>query len=106
MNQQNKHAQTIRNLYINEYALNKHGDGMNVNLGAPYVAIINKIIERGYSGNQTEAIRQALLAYNRELEEEEVRLVNKGIETEMKEIRAGRVKLYSHAEIKKKYGIK
>ncbi|MFH1257782.1 MAG: hypothetical protein ABIG96_03910 [Candidatus Micrarchaeota archaeon] len=76
---------------------------MNVNLGAPYVAIINKIIERGYSGNQTEAIRQALLAYNRELEEEEVRLVNKGIEHEMQKIRSGKTKLYSLDEIKKKY---
>ncbi|MFH0971234.1 MAG: hypothetical protein V1835_01570 [Candidatus Micrarchaeota archaeon] len=76
---------------------------MNVNLGAPYEAIINKIIERGYSANQTEAIRQALLAYDRELEEEEVRLVNKGIEMEMQEIRAGRTKLYTLAEIKKMF---
>ncbi len=78
---------------------------MNVNLGAPYVAIIKRIIEKGYSANQTEAIRQALLAYNRELEEEEVRLVNKGIESEMMGIRAGKTKLYTHAQMKKKYGI-
>ena len=53
---------------------------MNVNLGIPYETIVKKAIEQGYAGNQTEVIRQALLAYERTLEEEEVKLVNKGIE--------------------------
>ena len=35
---------------------------MNINLGTRYEAIIHKIIEKEYAGNQTEAIRQALLA--------------------------------------------
>jgi Arc/MetJ-type ribon-helix-helix transcriptional regulator len=78
---------------------------MNVNLGAPYLAIIDKIIEKGYSASQTEAIRQALIAYDQKLEEEEVRLVNKGIESEMKDIRSGKAKLYTHAEIKKRYNL-
>lgn len=77
---------------------------MNVNLGIPYEAIVNKAIEKGYAGNQTEVIRQALLAYERQLEEEEVRLVNKGIELEMREIKEGRMKGKSLESIKRKYG--
>ena len=77
--------------------------GMNVNLGVPYEAIVNKAIEQGYAGNQTEVIRQALLAYERQLEAEEASLVNKGIELEMQEIREGRAKTKGIAQIKKKY---
>ena len=34
---------------------------MNINLGAPYEMAIKRIIEKGYAGNQTEVIRQAVL---------------------------------------------
>ncbi|MEK7540192.1 MAG: hypothetical protein AAB558_03005 [Patescibacteria group bacterium] len=74
-----------------------------MNLGVPYEAIVNKVIEKGYAGNQTEVIRQALLAYERQLEEEEAKLVNKGIELEMQEIREGKIKTKSLESIKKKY---
>lgn len=80
-----------------------YGGFMNVNLGIPYEAIVKKTIEKGYAGNQTEVIRQALIAYERIIEEEEVSLVNKGIEFEMQEIKEGKVKTKSLAEIKKKY---
>jgi len=76
---------------------------MNVNLDVPYEAIVKKVIEKGYAGNQTEVIRQALLAYERQLDEEEVKLVNKGIEMEMQEIKEGRIKTKSLEHIKKKY---
>jgi Arc/MetJ-type ribon-helix-helix transcriptional regulator len=76
---------------------------MNINLGEPYELIVRKIIERGYAGNQTEVIRQALLNYDRMIEEEEVVLVNKGIEFEMQEITAGRAKTKSLEALKKKY---
>lgn len=77
---------------------------MNVNLGAPYEAIMQKFIERGYAGNQTEVLRQALVAYERMVEEEEVRLVRKGIEFEMQEIDSGRVKVIPFEKITAKYG--
>ena len=76
---------------------------MNVNLDVPYEVIVKKIIEKGYAGNQTEVIRQALLAYERQLEEEEVKLVNRGIEIEMQEIKEGKIKTKSLDQIKKKY---
>ncbi len=76
---------------------------MNVNVGAPYEAIIQKIIEKEYAGNQTEAIRQALLAYERVLEEEEKRLVAKAVEIEMCEVKAGNIKTKSFEEMKKKF---
>jgi len=78
---------------------------MNVNLGAPYEAILRRMIEKGYAGNQTEAIRQALLELERKLEEEEFRLVEKGVEIEMQEIRSGGKKTYTHEQVKKKLGL-
>jgi len=78
---------------------------MNANLGVPYEAIVKKAIEKGYAGNQTEVIRQALLAYERALDEEEVILANKGTEMEMQEIREGKTKTVSLSKIKKKYAL-
>lgn len=74
---------------------------MNINLGAPYDAAIREIIQKGYAGNQTEAIRQAILAYKRMIEEEELNLVHKAVEIEMLELDAGKVKTYSLQDIKK-----
>jgi len=76
---------------------------MNVNVGAPYEAIIQKIIEKEYAGNQTEAIRQALLAYERILEDEERKLVQKAVEVEVAEYKAGNIKAKSFEEMKKKF---
>ena len=76
---------------------------MNINIGAPYEAVIKKIMDAGYAGNQTEVVRQALLAYARELEEEEVKLVNKGIELEMQEIKSGELKTKTLEQMKRKY---
>ena len=74
-----------------------------MNLGAPYEAIISRVIEEGYAGNQSEVIRQALLAYGRMLEEEEVKLVNRGIESEMQEIKSGKLKVKGMGQLRKKY---
>lgn len=74
---------------------------MNINLGAPYEAAIREIIQKGYAGNQTEAIRQAILAYKRMIEEEELNLVHKAVEIEMLELDSGKVKTYSLQDIKK-----
>jgi len=78
---------------------------MNINLGTPYETAIKKIIEKGYAGNQSEVIRQAITAYERMLEEEELMLVHKAVEIEMEEIKSGKVKNYTLDEIKKRYNI-
>lgn len=78
---------------------------LNVNLGTPYEAIIENIIKKGYAGNQTEVIRQALMFYERYIEEEEVQLVNKAIATKMAELESGQAKTKPLSEIKKKYGL-
>jgi len=75
---------------------------LNVNLGTPYEAIIEKIIKKGYAGNQTEVIRQALTLYEREIDEEEARLVDRGVESMMADIETGKVKTYSLEEVMKK----
>ena len=76
---------------------------MNVNLGAPYEAIANKVIEKGYAGNQTEVVRQALINYERMIEEEEKELVTKAVKIEMNEVKAGNIKTKSLNEVKKKF---
>ncbi len=74
---------------------------MNIILGVPYEAVIKRIIEKGYAGNPTEVIRQAILAYEHMLEEEELMLVHKAVVIEMEEIEAGRVKTHSFEDMKK-----
>ncbi len=79
---------------------------MNVNLGTPYESILKKIIEKGYAGNQTEAIRQALIEFDRKISEEEVALVHKAVEFETIRVDSGEVKTYSWEEVKKKAKIR
>ena len=74
---------------------------MNIILGVPYEAAIKRIIEKGYAGNQSEVIRQAILAYERMLDEEELMLVHKAVKIEMEEIEAGRAKTHTFEDIKK-----
>ncbi len=74
---------------------------MNINIGTPYEAAIKRIIEKGYAGNQTEVIRQAILAYERMLDDEELMLVHRAVEMEVKEIEADEAKSFSFDQIKK-----
>ncbi|MBI4406378.1 hypothetical protein HY571_00505 [Candidatus Micrarchaeota archaeon] len=76
---------------------------MNMNLGAPYEAIIQKLINREYAGNQTEVVRQALVNYERTIAEEEAILVHRAVEAEMEKIRSGEKKTYTLEEVKKRF---
>jgi Arc/MetJ-type ribon-helix-helix transcriptional regulator len=75
---------------------------LTVNLGTPYEAIIESIIKKGYAGNQTEVIRQALTSYERQLEEEEAVLVHRGVEAAMADIRSGKAKTYTLEEVRER----
>ena len=74
---------------------------MNISIGSPYEAVIKRIIEKGYAGNQTEVIRQAILAYERMIEEEELVLVHRAVMLEVSEIEAKTIQSYTFDEIKK-----
>jgi Arc/MetJ-type ribon-helix-helix transcriptional regulator len=74
---------------------------MNIIIGPPYEAVIKRIIDKGYAGNQTEVIRQAILAYERMLEEEELMLVHRAVKVEVSEIDAKKTSSYTFDEIKK-----
>ncbi|MBU1197024.1 hypothetical protein KJ765_00775 [Candidatus Micrarchaeota archaeon] len=76
---------------------------MNVSLGPPYEALMKRLIEKGYAGNQTELIRQALMAYERKVDEEEVLLVRKGVDHEMRLVESGQMKTIPFDKIKAKY---
>jgi len=73
---------------------------MNINIGSPYEAAILRIIEKGYAGNQTEVIRQAILAYERMLEEEELMLVHRAVTMEVSEMEAKKTPTFTFDEIK------
>lgn len=74
---------------------------MNISIGSPYEAVIKRIIEKGYAGNQTEVIRQAILAYERILEEEELILVHRAVTVEVSEIESKKTPSFSFDEMKK-----
>jgi hypothetical protein len=74
---------------------------MNINIGRPYEEAIRRIIDKGYAGNQTEVIRQAILAYERMIEEEELMLVHRGVSIEMGEVLAGTTHLTSLDEMRR-----
>jgi len=78
---------------------------VNVILGAPYEAAIKRIIARGYAGSQTEVIRQSILAYEKVLKAEEMRLVGKGVEADMADIKSGKVGVITLEDLEKKYGL-
>ena len=73
---------------------------MNISIGLPYEAVIKRIIKKGYAGNQTEVIRQAILAYERMLEDEELMLVHRAVTVEVSEIEAKKTPIHSFEEIK------
>ena len=74
---------------------------MNIRIGSPYEAVIKRIIEKGYAGNQTEVIRQALLAYERMLEDEELMIVHRAVTVEVSEIEIKKNPSCSFDEVKK-----
>jgi Arc/MetJ-type ribon-helix-helix transcriptional regulator len=74
---------------------------LTVNLGAPYEAIIEKLIKRGYAGNKTEVLRQALVAYEQKIDaDEEARLVKKKVDDMMADIESGMSKTYTLEEMR------
>jgi len=77
-----------------------------VSLCPAHEAKLRKIIDLGYAGNQTEAIRQAITEYFRQIEEEEASLVCQAVERELEQHKQSGAKEYSLAELKKSLGDK
>ncbi|MFH1307087.1 MAG: hypothetical protein ABIH83_05555 [Candidatus Micrarchaeota archaeon] len=59
---------------------------MNVNIGDYYEAKLAHIIARGVAANKTEALRMAITAYERQLEEEGERMAVEKLRGEVKNI--------------------
>jgi Arc/MetJ-type ribon-helix-helix transcriptional regulator len=94
----------IHNDYILLYIISMYGGEympLTVNLGTPYEAIIERLIKRGYAGNKTEALRQALVAYEQKIDaEEEARLVKKKVDEMMADIKSGKSRTYTLEEMR------
>jgi Arc/MetJ-type ribon-helix-helix transcriptional regulator len=99
----------VHNVYVLKYISNMYGDDrmpLTINLGTPYEDIIDRLIKRGYAGNKTEVLRQALVAYEQRLDaEEEKRLVGKKVKKMMADIESGKAKTYPWDDIKKELGL-
>lgn len=99
----------VHNDYILQYISSMYGDDhmpLTINLGAPYEEIIERLIKRGYAGNKTEILRQALVAYEQRIDaEEEKRLVEKKVKKMMADIESGKARTYPWDEIKKELGL-
>ena len=78
---------------------------LTIELGTPFEAIMNKLIERGYAANKSEVIRQALILYEREVDEEEISLVRAAVDSMVAEEKAGKRKTYTLEEIKKEFDL-
>ena len=70
-----------------------------IDLGPPYDAIMDKLLERGYAANKSELIRQALLLYDMAVDEEEIMLVRTAVESMVAEQKQGKRKIYTLEEI-------
>ena len=80
---------------------------LNVDLGKPYLHIIDMAIEKGYAGNKSEVVRHALKSFEREMvENEESLLVKKGVDEMMSKIKSGEIKTKPYEETRKKYHLK
>ena len=76
---------------------------LNLDLGKPYMAIIDRAIEQGYAGNKSEVIRQALNLYGKEIDDKEYASVEKAADKITAAIERGEMKTHSLDEIKKRY---
>jgi len=55
---------------------------MNVNIGEYYEMKLRNLIQKGVAANKTEAMRMAIVAYERQIEDEEAQMVIDKIEEE------------------------
>jgi len=83
---------------------------VNVSLDGYTENIVNNAIKNGVVKTKAEAIRFALLLFDREyyfqdVTLEEVKKVRKKTEQEMKDIKASKERLYSLAEIRKEFKV-
>ena len=75
---------------------------MNINLGDYYEQKLEKILRMGVATNKTEALRQAIVNYERQLDEEELLCLKHGMEDIEQKIASGDMKTYSWEQVKKK----
>jgi Arc/MetJ-type ribon-helix-helix transcriptional regulator len=76
---------------------------LTVDLGTPYEAIIDKLVSRGYAANKSELIRQALIIYDKVVEEEELSLVRRAVESMVSNEKSGKSRTYTLEEIEKEF---
>ena len=78
---------------------------MNVNLGDYYEMKLRNLIAKGIASNKTEAMRMAITAYERQIEDEEAQMVIDRVAEEKAVLGGKKEKTISLDEFFKKHGI-
>jgi Arc/MetJ-type ribon-helix-helix transcriptional regulator len=78
---------------------------LTIDLGTPFEAIMDKLLDRGYAANKSELIRQALILYDRAVDEEEVMLVRTAVESMVADQKSRKRKTYTLEEIEKEFDL-
>lgn len=78
---------------------------MLLQVDKPYTDLIEKIISLGFAENPNEVVRQSLVAYQRQIEFEELYIVDKAIQFEMNKIHSGEIKLINVNDVVQEAGL-
>jgi Arc/MetJ-type ribon-helix-helix transcriptional regulator len=78
---------------------------LTIDLGTPFEAIMDKLLDRGYAANKSELIRQALILYDRAVDEEEIMLVRTAVESMVADQKSRKRKTYTLEEIEKEFDL-
>ncbi len=78
---------------------------LTIDLGTPFEAIMDKLLDRGYAANKSELIRQALILYDRAVDEEEIILVRTAVESMVADQKSRKRKTYTLEEIEKEFDL-
>ena len=78
---------------------------MNINIGEYYEAKLRRFVELGVASNKTEALRMAVSSYEKQLEEEETKMVLERIAEDELRLAQTKSKYISLDELLKKHHI-
>jgi Arc/MetJ-type ribon-helix-helix transcriptional regulator len=78
---------------------------LTIDLGTPFEATMDKLLDRGYAANKSELIRQALILYDRAVDEEEIMLVRTAVESMVADQKSRKRKTYTLEEIEKEFDL-
>lgn len=72
---------------------------MTIEISEKFTKILQEIINMGLADSYDEAVRQSIIAYNIQIENNELFLVDKAVESEMYKIKDKKIQLYQAQDV-------